>query len=216
MNSLVTDAFLKIAHNAVHDARDRGEAMVNMDVDFASVALAELQQHRHGARARGALPMFVPGQPGEGEMVAALDELAVFVSDDPDDEHLRAAEKLIRGVIREVLHLRQHVTHAQTVARGERDRRMAAETNVAKLTLQRDALTMAVLKLHEAGATSPDVAIVNRTPLWEPPVADRSDRWREAQDRIEAATSAGKDAAQADMDIVLEEHLKHLGFPPDT
>lgn len=167
------------------------------------------------ARARGALPMFVPGQPSEGEMVNALDELAAFVSADPDDEHLRSAETLVRGVLREVLHLRQHVTHVQTVARGERDRRMAAEAEVAKLIVQRDALTLAVLKLHEAGATSPSVSVVGaRAPLWEPPIADRSQRWIEAQARIEAATSAGKDAAQADMEIVLEEHMKHIGFEP--
>lgn len=206
MKHLVTDA--EIAEMLATAADDFA-----VDVEDA---LRELQAHRADARARGALPMFVPGQPSEGEMVKALDELAVFVSADPDDEHLRSAETLVRGVIREVLHLRQHVTHVQTVARGERDRRMAAEAEVAKLIVQRDALTLAVLKLHEAGVTSPSVSVVGaRAPLWEPPIADRSQRWIEAQARIEAATSVGKDAAQADMNIVLEEHMKHIGFDPD-
>lgn len=211
MKALVTDA--EIASLLALAGVDFEGANLNGLASQVEVALRELQAHRADARARRALPLFVPGQPSEGEIMEAIGS-PIFVAANPTEEGERRSVEMLRGVIREVLHLRQHVTHVQTVARGERDRRMAAEANVAKLTVQRDALTVAVLRLNEAGATSPNVVVGERTPLWEPPISDRSERWREAQARIEAATEAGKDAAQADMDIVLEEHMKHLGFEP--
>lgn len=205
MNALLTDVEIA-ALLALAEVDFEGASLYGLAFQVEA-ALRELQAHRADARARAWLPMFVPGQPSEGEMAAALDKCIGYARLSQDD-----VATTLRGVLREVLHLRQHVTHVQTVANGERARREAAEANVAKLTVQRDALTVAVLRLNEAGATSPDVAVVERSPLWEPPVADRSERWREAQARIEAATEAGKDPEQADMDIVLEEHVKHLGF----
>jgi len=214
VNHLLMDSTIQRALWFFETQVSQGVLTVEMDAESMGLALAELQRHRADTRARGALPMFVPGQPTEGEMVKALDELAAYVSAAPDDERLRASEKLLRGALREVLHLRRHVTLVQEVARRERDARMAAEKDSGTLTAEKNALMVAVVKLVNDGATSPDVAVISRTPLNAPPIEDRSPRWQEAAARIEAAEAKGADPAQADMDIVLEEHLKHLGFVP--
>ena len=93
---------------------------------------------------------------------------------------------------------------------------MDVESKIAMLTDEKEALMAAVVKLHMDGRTSPDVAVITRTPLNAPPIEDRSERWREAGARIEAAEAAGKDPNPLDLDIVLEEHLKHAGFDPES
>lgn len=200
MNSLVTDAEIL---SAMSDADP---------VTYA--ALDELRRHRADARARGALPIFVPGQPSAGEMTEALG-FAVYAGPNSTDRDETDAVATIRGVIREVLHLREQVTRVQTIARVERDRRMAAEKKLGQKETENAALMRGIVALHESGLRAAEVGIVTRSPLNMPPIEDRSPRWQEASARIEAATNDGRDPDPADLEIVLSEHLKHEGFDAD-
>lgn len=164
--------------------------------------LEELRRHMLDARARGELPAHVAGQLSPGEILSGL-EVSEMSPEKAD---------LARAVVREVVHLRKALTNAQNIGTRERDQRMRAEKALAKVEKENNAIRAGIVSICEHGAAAPDVDIIVRTPLTMPPIEDRSPRWREAEARIAKAADEGRDPDQKDLDIVLQEHLKHEGF----
>lgn len=172
---------------------------------LVTLALRELRLHMLDARARGDLPAHVAGQPSPGEILSVLT---------PESMPKEQAD-MVRQVVREVVHLRGALTRVQNTGTHERDLRMKAEAERAKIEKENNALRAAIVSVCEHGASAPNVDIIVRTPLTMPPIEDRSLVWREAETRISKAVDAGQDPDPADLEIVQREHLKHVGFDPD-
>lgn len=202
MNSLLTDAEI---------ARLIDETLALQVAEWGSPtlhsALLELQEHRRDVRARGVLPIFVPGQPGEGEMV---DALTALVSKDATPDEREQAHNLMRGVLFEVLHLRRQVTRVQMHATNEQELRRRADVERMDAVAERDQLLVALRELGRRKAKEP--AVITRTPVPDPPIDQRSPAWREASKRIDEAVDAGRDPDPADVDIAMREKLKSVGF----
>lgn len=206
MTSLLTDA--EIAR-LIDEAQALGVA--EWGSPTLSAALLELQAHRRDAHARGAIPLFVSGQPSEGEMV---DALTALVSKDVSPNERNQAYALMRDLLFEVLHLRHQVTRVQMQATNEQELRRRADRERTDATADRDNLIVALRELSrkKLRTDGPEVAVVSRTPLPEPPTEKRSPEWQAASKRIDAAVDAGRDPDQADVDIAMREQLKAEGF----
>lgn len=201
MNSLLTDAEID---------RLIDEAQALQVAEWGSptlhAALVELQKHRQDARARRVLPLFVPGQPGEGEMV---DALTTLTDKNAMLDARERAHELLRSLLFEVLHLRRQVTHVQMVATNERDLRCRADRERMDAVADRDNL---LGRLRELSRRKPEPTVITRMPIPDPPADQRSKVWQEASKRIDEAVDAGRDPDPADVDIAMREKLKSAGF----
>lgn len=115
---VVTQADIDLLRRLAHDGFHGGVPSLFWD------ALRELEGHRQDSLARGSLPAHVGAQPSEGKMWHALVECMLGE---------QAAAKVMAGVIREVLTLRETLTRAQDLATKERDLRLDAERKLPEI-----------------------------------------------------------------------------------
>lgn len=207
MNSLLTDAEIDrlLEETQALEVAEWGSATLH-------AALLELQAHRRDARARGAIPMFVSGQPSEGEMV---DALTILTGGSHIPDAYNRAHGLFRGLIFEVLHLRRQVTRVQMQATNEQELRRVADRERMDAIAERDAILIATRELsrtrEKVRPSKVEAATVNRTPV-EIPDDKQTPEYKAAAARIAAAVDANRDADQADIDFVMREQLKSAGF----
>ena len=147
----------------------------------------EVRRHRADARARWQVPPLRGDVLSLGEMHEAL---ALSASRHRHEQ--RPAREKMKQVIREVVHLREQLTRAQSLATNERDFRIRAmeECNRAKA----EATLLREMLVTQSGKVAP--------------VDKRSARWIEAEKRVSAAVDSGKDPSPEDMATIMDERLK--------